>query len=106
MAAPNTAPLTGRRLRQTGNSRTWRSPFAAGTSSARTGASAIDTMERQHSKMINVTNPSLYYRRMDGTPSEPLNAATFHQIARSLNDIIIDLQGIDIANVDKSERLD
>ena len=56
--------------------------------------------------MITVTNPALYYRRKDGSPSEPLNAATFHQVARTMNNIIIDLERLHIADVDKSKRTD
>lgn len=50
------------------------------------------------------TTPRLYLRKRDGSPAEPLNAATFHQIGRTIHDIIMDLQSLQIANSIKSER--
>lgn len=51
-----------------------------------------------------IAEPRLYLRRKDGTASEPINAATFHQIARQIHDITMELDRLHIANVEKSER--
>jgi hypothetical protein len=51
------------------------------------------------------TNARLYLRKLDGSPSEPLNAATFNQIGRQLHDIIRDLERLHINHVDKAENM-
>lgn len=56
--------------------------------------------------MTTTTKPGLYLRRKDGAASEPLNAATFHQIARTITDAVLDLEGLPIASPDKRDRMD
>jgi DnaJ-class molecular chaperone len=51
-----------------------------------------------------VAKPGLYLRRQDSAPSEPINAATFHQIGRTLTASIIDLESLAIDHEVKSEN--